>query len=139
VAQAGTCPDPVGRPPALRAQKQDGGLRHGGQVPASATKSGTKSEALRLARAIELQRTAPPAGPPSCFYHRLCGRAAEIEKCGRAVCRPCAAANLRGREYPLRDASQKPPYAFPREAAEALDMDETPGGIHRPAGYRHLA
>jgi hypothetical protein len=93
---------------------------------------------MRLARAIETQRSAPRPGPPSCFYHRLCGRAAEIEKCGRAVCRPCAAANLRGREYPLRDPAQKPPYAFPGEAAQALDMDDTPGTRRRP-GYLHLA
>jgi hypothetical protein len=62
--------------------------------------------------------------PPPCFYFNLCGRAAEIDKCGRSVCRVCAAQRLRGREYTPRDPRQKPPYGFAQEAAEALDMSE---------------
>jgi hypothetical protein len=46
-----------------------------------------------------------------------------MEKAGRSVCRGCAG-RLRGREYPLRCASEESLYLTGRVAAEALDMLE---------------
>jgi hypothetical protein len=82
-------------------------------------------EAQRLAESIDAMRGAQSYAPPPCFYFNLCGRAAEIEKCGRAVCRICAAANLRGREYPLREPTRHPLYSTDNEAADSVDMDES--------------
>jgi hypothetical protein len=82
-------------------------------------------EARRLAQSIDAMRGAQSYAPPPCFYFNLCGRAAEIEKCGRAVCRICAAANLRGREYPLREPTRHPLYSTDNEAADSVDMDES--------------
>ncbi|MGB6431504.1 MAG: hypothetical protein WBF06_13035 [Candidatus Acidiferrales bacterium] len=91
--------------------------------PIEATGTAQTIQALRLAQSIEAMRTAPSAAPPSCFYFRMCDRAAEIEKCGKAVCRQCAATNLRGREYPLRKPTRRPLYSSDNEAADSLDMD----------------
>jgi len=67
---------------------------------------------------------APPAGiSKPCFFWNLCERRAALEKAGRSVCRACAG-RLRGREYPLRVASQESLYLTGRAAAEALDMIE---------------
>jgi hypothetical protein len=94
-------------------------------------RSAQPGEALRLARSIEAMRTPPCCAPPPCFYYNLCRRTAEIEKCGRAVCRICAAANLRGREFPLREPTRRPLYATDNEAAESVDMDESVSTNHR--------
>jgi hypothetical protein len=61
--------------------------------------------------------------PPPCFNFALCGARAAVEKRGRAVCRRCAA-QLAGREYPLRAPSKKNIYRSVIEAVEALDMYE---------------
>lgn len=61
--------------------------------------------------------------PPPCFFWRLCGQRADVEKAGRSVCHGCAA-RLRGTEYPLRRAALEPIYLTGRAAAEALDMIE---------------
>lgn len=58
-----------------------------------------------------------------CFFGNLCERRAVLEKAGRSVCRGCAV-RLRGREYPLRIASEESLYLTGRAAAEALDMLE---------------
>jgi hypothetical protein len=76
-------------------------------------------------------RTPPCCAPSPCFYYNLCRRTAEVEKCGRAVCRICAAANLRGREFPLREPTRLPLYATDNEAAESVDMDESVSTSHR--------
>jgi hypothetical protein len=60
-----------------------------------------------------------------CFFWNLCERRAALEKGGRSVCRSCAG-RLRGREYPLRIASEESLYLTGRSAAEALDMIEVP-------------
>ena len=59
-----------------------------------------------------------------CFFGNLCERRAVLEKAGRSVCLGCAA-RLRGREYPLRAASEEVIYLTGRSAAEALDMLES--------------
>lgn len=83
---------------------------------------------MRLAHTIDAMRSAQtgPAPAPPCFYARLCASRAEIEMCGRSVCRVCAANNLRGREYPLRAPTPKPLYANDRAAAEALNIYDPP-------------
>jgi hypothetical protein len=58
-----------------------------------------------------------------CFFWNLCARRAVLEKAGRSVCRGCSG-RLRGREYPLRCASEESLYLTGRAAAEALDMVE---------------
>ena len=58
-----------------------------------------------------------------CFFWNLCECRAALEKAGRSVCRTCAG-RLRGREYPLRGASEESLYLTGRVAAEALDMIE---------------
>lgn len=58
-----------------------------------------------------------------CFFWNLCQRSAVVEKAGRCVCRGCAG-RLRGKEYPLRGASEESLYLTGRSAAEALDMLE---------------
>lgn len=58
-----------------------------------------------------------------CFFWNLCECRAALEKAGRSVCRSCAG-RLRGREYPLRGASEESLYLTGRAAAEALDMVE---------------
>ena len=58
-----------------------------------------------------------------CFFGNLCESRATLEKAGRSVCRTCAN-RLRGREYPLRGASDQSLYLTGRAAAEALDMVE---------------
>jgi len=64
------------------------------------------------------------AGPVRpCFFWNLCRGRAAVEKAGRSVCRGCAG-RLRGKEYPLRDASKDSMYLTGRAAAEALDMLE---------------
>jgi len=68
---------------------------------------------------------------PPCFNFALCGARAAIEKRGRAVCRRCAA-QLAGREYPLRAPSKRNIYRSVIEAVEALDMYEP----RRSAGDR---
>lgn len=70
-------------------------------------------------------RAKPCYVPPPCFYYNFCGRAAELEKCGRAVCRGCAAAYLRGREYPLREPTRRPLYSSDNDAAESVDMADS--------------
>jgi hypothetical protein len=90
-----------------------------------AMRSAQRGEAQRLAESIDAMRGAQSYAPPPCFYFNLCGRAAEIEKCGRTVCRICAAANLRGREYPLREPTRHPLYSTDNEAADSVDMDES--------------
>jgi len=99
--------------------------------PIKAMRSAHGGEAARLAQSLEAMRAAPNGAPPPCFYYKLCGRSAEIEKCGRGVCRICGAANLRGREYPLREPTRRPLYATDNEAAESVDMDETLSTQHR--------
>jgi len=64
---------------------------------------------------------------PPCFNFAICKSRAEIEKCGRAVCR-CCAASLAGREYPLRAPSKRGIYRSVIEAVEALDMYEARRG-----------
>jgi hypothetical protein len=93
-----------------------------------ASRAAASSAAMRLARTIDALRATQsgPAPAPPCFYARLCGRRAEIEMCGRSVCRACAANNLRGREYPLRAPTPKPLYSSDRAAAEALDIYDPP-------------
>lgn len=67
---------------------------------------------------------APPVRTSTpCFFWNLCEARAAIEKAGRAVCRACAG-RLRGREYPLRRASDESLYLTGRVAAEELDMLE---------------
>lgn len=56
-----------------------------------------------------------------CFFHRDCGGAAEIEKQGKAVCRPCAS-GMNGIEYPLRAPSREPLYRVPEELAKQLGI-----------------
>ena len=58
-----------------------------------------------------------------CFFWNLCARRAALEKAGRSVCGGCAG-RLRGREYPLRCASEESLYLTGRAVAEALDMLE---------------
>jgi hypothetical protein len=58
-----------------------------------------------------------------CFFGNLCQRRAVLEKAGRSVCRGCAI-RLRGREYPLRLATEESIYLTGRAVAEALDMLE---------------
>jgi hypothetical protein len=93
-----------------------------------ASRAAASSAAMRLARTIDALRATQsgPAPAPPCFYARLCGRRAEVEMCGRSVCRACAATNLRGREYPLRAPTPKPLYANDRAAAEALNIYDPP-------------
>jgi hypothetical protein len=95
--------------------------------PQQAAQSSNGGEAARLAQSIEAMRAPRPVGPSACFYHNLCGRAAEIEVSGRSVCRICANTNLRGREYRLRHPRQRPPYKNEYDAAVALDMHESSG------------
>jgi len=64
------------------------------------------------------------AAAPPCFFSRVCGQRAAIEKAGRSVCRGCAETRLRGIEYPLRGAASEPLYLTGRAALEALDMVE---------------
>ncbi len=67
-----------------------------------------------------------PTGTGPCFYWDSCRRAAEIEKNGKSVCRPCAA-RLKGVPYPLRGPSSLVSYErWPRDdgLAEQLDMQE---------------
>jgi hypothetical protein len=64
-----------------------------------------------------------PGMSTPCFFSNLCERRAALEKAGRSVCRACAG-RLRGREYPLRGASEQSLYLTGRAAAEALDMVE---------------
>lgn len=66
--------------------------------------------------------TPAPISAP-CFFSNLCQGRAALEKAGRSVCRSCAG-RLRGREYPLRLASEESLYLTGRSAAEALDMVE---------------
>ena len=61
--------------------------------------------------------------PPPCFFWKLCGQRADVEKAGRSVCNGCAA-RLRGGAYPLRNAALEPIYLTGRSAAEAMDMVE---------------
>lgn len=69
---------------------------------------------------------APQVGASKpCFFWNLCERRATLEKGGRSVCSSCAG-RLRGREYPLRMASEESLYLTGRSAAEALDMVEAP-------------
>jgi hypothetical protein len=97
-----------------------------------------REEALRLARALALKRApASPAVPPPCFFFALCRRAAEVEKCGRSVCRDCAARRLRGREYTLRDPTPEPLYASDRDAADAFgDAADSPPAARRGSSGR---
>ncbi|HYB61788.1 MAG TPA: hypothetical protein VEH50_09940 [Methylomirabilota bacterium] len=64
-----------------------------------------------------------PLSPPPCFNFALCANRASVEKRGRSVCRRCAA-NIAGREYPLRSPSKRCIYRSVIEAVEALDMYE---------------
>lgn len=76
-------------------------------------------------KAIDMQFTVKQAGISTpCFFGNLCEGRAVLEKAGRSVCRGCAV-RLRGREYPLRIASEESLYLTGRAAAEALDMLET--------------
>lgn len=70
-------------------------------------------------KSIKCGHTAPP-----CFFHRDCGETAEIEKQGKAVCRPCAR-GLNGTEYPLRQPSRDPLYLRPEELVLQLEMKES--------------
>jgi hypothetical protein len=63
------------------------------------------------------------ASPPPCFYGRVCGGRAALEKQGKSVCTTCAA-RLKGLAYPLRAPRRAPLYPSDRAAAEALDMVE---------------
>lgn len=56
-----------------------------------------------------------------CFFHGECGGVAEIEKQGKAVCRPCAM-GIKGIEYPLRAPSREPLYPVPEDLARQLGM-----------------
>ena len=56
-----------------------------------------------------------------CFHHSACRRTAEVEKNGKSLCRSCAA-QVCGREYPLRTPAREPLYSDDREAAEALGL-----------------
>jgi hypothetical protein len=73
---------------------------------------------MHMQSAGKQSRTSKP-----CFFWNLCERRAALEKAGRSVCRSCAG-RLRGREYPLRGASEDSLYLTGRAAAEALDMLE---------------
>ncbi len=64
------------------------------------------------------------ASPPPCFYGRVCGGRATLEKQGKSVCPTCAA-RLKGIVYPLRAPTHAPLYPSSRALAEALDMVET--------------
>jgi hypothetical protein len=67
--------------------------------------------------------TAQQIGGPPGFNFALCGNRAAVEKRGRSVCRRCAA-EIVGREYPLRRPSKRCIYRSVIEAVEALDMYE---------------
>jgi hypothetical protein len=69
-------------------------------------------------------RTQADASAPPCFNWRVCRRRAAVEKCGRSVCRECAAA-LRGVEYPRRPIRRGPrsTTSFPRAISVAVDVD----------------
>lgn len=78
----------------------------------------------RVPRALDAHTALPervarhwPAdeGRRPCFFWRDCGRLAELEKQGKAVCRPCAR-GLVGVEYPLRRPSPEPLYDVLAEA-----------------------
>ncbi len=62
------------------------------------------------------------ASPP-CFYWRVCGSRAAVEKQGKSVC-PACATRLKGTAYPLRVPTRAPLYSSSRAAAAALDMVE---------------
>lgn len=83
------------------------------------TQSPPQSRAQSPAQS-EVQQVAPSK---PCFFWNLCQRSAAVEKAGRCVCRGCAG-RLRGKEYPLRHASEHSLYLTGRAAAEALDMLE---------------
>jgi hypothetical protein len=71
---------------------------------------------------MHMELAAKQAGPlRPCFFWNLCQSRAAVEKAGRSVCRGCAG-RLRGKEYPLRGASEESLYLTGRAAAEALDM-----------------
>ncbi len=69
-------------------------------------------------------------GISPCFYFNQCRRRAELEKDGKAVCRPCAG-SLHGREYPLRTGREALVYQNIWEAARDLDMLEPAGAKSR--------
>jgi hypothetical protein len=70
------------------------------------------------------------AAPP-CFFHRHCGQIAEVEKQGKSLCRPCAAA-IAADEFPLRPPAREPLYWSAEELVRQLGM-ETPR-LRRRAG-----
>ena len=73
---------------------------------------------------MNMQSAGTQTGPiRPCFFWNLCRGRAVVEKAGRSVCRGCAG-RLRGKEYPLRGASEDSLYLTGRAAAEALDMIE---------------
>jgi hypothetical protein len=106
-------------------------MRSAQSIEATRSAHSGSGEAMRLAQSLEASRAKPRYAPPPCFYYRLCRRTAQIEKCGRAVCRTCAAAYLRGREYPLREPTRRPLYASDSEAAQSVDMDDALAKRHR--------
>lgn len=73
----------------------------------------------RNARTETTETKAAEARP--CFFHGECGGMAEVEKQGKAVCRPCAM-GIKGTEYPLRAPSREPLYPVPEELAQQLGM-----------------
>lgn len=73
-----------------------------------------------LGSATETVRVENPEKRP-CFFQQECGGTAEIEKQGKAVCRPCAV-RIKGAEYPLRAPSREPLYPVPEELARQLGM-----------------
>ena len=69
-------------------------------------------------------------GAPACFYFRVCGRPAELEKQGRTVCRPCAG-KLPGVEYELRPAGYPPLYPTDAHLTAQLEMKGPPREARR--------
>lgn len=64
-------------------------------------------------------------GRRPCFFWRDCGRLAEVEKQGKAVCRGCAR-TLAGTEYPLRPPAAAPLYDPEEEAELAVQIGLVP-------------
>lgn len=83
------------------------------------TRSGAVAVEERGGEAEALRIEKPEERP--CFFHGECGGTAEIEKQGKAVCRPCAM-RIKGVEYPLRAPSREPLYPVPEELERQLGM-----------------
>ncbi len=81
----------------------------------------------RCAPVAAAEGTRADDGRRPCFFFRDCGRLAEVEKQGKAVCRGCAR-TLVGTEYPLRPPVAAPLYDPEEEAELAVQTGLVPAG-----------